>query len=241
MIVVVFSFFLIDLTKSFEHSSPILNLSKSIAFKIVFLLPSLFLFYSWKGLTHPNFHAHTLHPSFEHLTGTIANWGIAVAFIILPNYKTIIKAAYLPLIFLLPLIYLCIPEHSTGHGINLITGVASQVATQIQNFIYIPYKITMLVFSSLGLLAIVLIINKTKIEFEAFLKYTLLGFLAAFIASTRLGASHIFVSLPFLFMIFSKEINENSILKLSIVCQFYFISLFYIIYFSFFVARGVSF
>ena len=184
MLVFVFAFFLVDLIRIFNQSSGAILLVKSTLTKIIFLLPAFFLFYTWKGLTHPNFQTHGLHPSFEHFTGTLANWGFATALIVLFNYKSLLKVKYIFVIFILPLIYLSIPEHSSIHGIKLITGVTAQLATQLESFILIPYKVTMFVFSFLGLSTLVLLINKTKIEFEAFLKFSLLGF---FISRLRIA------------------------------------------------------
>lgn len=240
MIVVVLSVFLIDLFRIFARPMSLFRIAKNVGLKIIVLLPALCLFLSWRGLTHPNFQSHALHPSFEHLTGTLANWGFIAGLIVLFHWQSLLKRQFVPMLFLFPLLYLSIPEHSMGHGIHVITGGIAQLSTQIQNHLLIPYDIILFIFSVLGLLSIILIIRKRENLFEQFLKYSLIGFLAAFVSSSRLSSSHVFLSIPFLIMIFNNEILEQPILKYGLVAQCYIISLFYVSYYAFVVAQGMS-
>jgi len=237
MLIIIFSIILNEITLFLKKDISLNYLLKSILYKIIIISPALLLFYSWGGLTHPNFQAHTLKPSFEHLNAVLANLGFAGLFISLFSIKKYFKISYIPLIFIIPIIWLTIPIHSEHHGIEVITGVAAQLSSQISKFILIPYKINMLVLIIFGILLLMLTISKRDNDF---LKYTLLGFIIALTSNTRLGASHIFVSLPFLFLLFSSELKEKRLLQILITTQLYLTSLFYVIYYSFFVVKDLA-
>lgn len=202
--------------------------------KMGVLLPALVLFVFWHGLTHPNFHYHALHPGFEHLNATLANWGLAAILIVLYNYKKVIRINYLPLLFLAPLFYLAVPVHSINPGSHLSNGVAVQMASQIARLTPLSYQSCLLGLALFGLAVLVLILSKQHETLEIYMKFALLGFLAAFVASTNLGASHILISLPFLWLIFYQDFNSSFRLLLFTTLQFYLISWFYIIYVSFY-------
>ncbi len=238
LLVVVSAFFLYEITKSIEEGVTFSALKKtvikSVSYKVIFLLPVLFLFYKWGGLKHPNFQEYGLTPSLQHFTGTLANWGFVMMFVVLFYYRNLLKTKYIPVLFLTPLLFLTIPEHFYTHGVTKITGIVSQFATQIESYTFFPYKISMFMLSLFGLMALVLIVKKSESKIDLFYKYILLGFLVAFTAITKLGSTHIFSSLPFLILIFSKEINSNMYLKRVLSYQFFLVSLLYIIYLSVF-------
>lgn len=240
MLVVVFAFFIVDFISSGEFSSPVRKISESILLKILVLFPDFILFYIWKGLTHPNFQEHAIKPSFEHLTGVLTNWGLALFFLVLFYYRDVLKTKHIPFLFIIPLIFLAIPEQSCYHGIDQITGITAQIAVQLENYLHLSYNVTTLILSIFGLLSFILIINKDDKGLEGILKYSTLGFFIAFTASTNLGASHVFVSLPFLVLIFYEEINKKPVFKYLLLCQFLVISITYIVYISFFRSHGIS-
>jgi len=240
MIVVAFSIFWLDLFKALKPPADACKIAKNIGLKFLVLLPPFCLFISWRGFTHPNFQSHSLQPSFEHLTGTLANWGLIAGLIALFNVKFFFKRKSIPLILSLPLIYFSVPEHSMGHGIRVITGGAAQIAKQTQHYLLVPYQLTFVLFAFLGLMAFLLILNKGPDFIDIFLKLSLVGFLAAFSASSRLSAAHVFISMPFLIMIFRMDIFRNPVLKYLFVSQCYGVSLLYVSYYVFFVTRGMG-
>jgi len=219
-----------------------LRIGGIVLIKLLVLLPSLYLFISWKGLTHPNFQAHTLHPTFEHFNGSLANWGFIALFIFIFYFQRhLAKKELIPILFILPILFLSIPTHSSHHGAEQITGLTAQISAQVENITSIPYKITFFVFIISGLGLLVISVKKQKYEFEYFLFFVIIVFLIAFTSSTLLGASHIFVSAPFILFLFQKEIFEHRYLKYFIVSQLYLVSLFYIFYWGFFVIEGKAF
>lgn len=98
----------------------------------------------------------------------------------------------------------------------------------------------MFILIILGVVLVVLIISKKDNSFSYFLKYVMLGFIIAFTSSTHLGASHIFVSLPFFFLLFIVELKEDRLLKLLVITQLYLTSLFYVFYYSLFITKDMS-
>ena len=240
MLIIVFSIFLHETILLIEKKLGKKYFIKGILFKFLFLLPSFILFLFWKGLTHPNFHHHEIMPSFAHLTGTLANFGIAGILILVFNFKKYNKAQYLLLVYLLPIFFLTVPAHSEGMGINVITGVASQLSMYIQKYLYLPYKLNMFFLATIGMMIIVVIISKKNNNFNSFLKYSILGFLAAFTCSELVGADHIFMALPFLFFAFESDLKEKKLLEISLVTFFFMMSLFYLIYYSLYKTQGYN-
>jgi len=240
MLAVTFALLLLELKKNLAENFNIFRLVKKSALLIVLFSPAIYLFYTWRGFTHPGFQSHALHPSFEHLTALLAHVGFAFGLIVLMNIRSLLKIKYVPLVFVFPLIYLSVPVHSQGHGVREITGITSQFSMQIERFLHIPYSVSMLAFSILGLAAMVLLLRKDNSDSNFFLKGALSGFFAAFIASTRLSSAHIYTSFPFLTMAFSREINHCKNWSMLIALQFFLVAVFYITYYVFFVSHGIQ-
>ncbi|GAB4286497.1 MAG: hypothetical protein Kow0068_12060 [Marinilabiliales bacterium] len=242
MLIIICSIFLLELFRFEFKKESIIKIASGVLVKLLVLLPAFYLFYTWQGLTHPNFRAHSLHPTFEHLNASFANWGFIALFIFVIYFKKYLwKKELIPLLFILPILFLTIPIHSSGHGSEQITGLTAQIATQLAQLTFIPYKITFFIFIISGLSLTVMAIIKRKNNFEYFLFFVILSFLVAFTSSTLLGASHIFVSAPFILLLFQKEIFEHRYIRYFIILQYYFVSLFYIFYWGLLVVEGKSF
>jgi hypothetical protein len=239
MLIIIFSVFLNECADLYLGKLQRNFFLKGLLYKFLFLLPSLLLFYFWGGLTHPNFQYHKLTPSFVHLTGSLANIGLFGIFLLFFIYKKYFKIEHILLVYFLPLLFLTIPVHSEKQGSDFITGAASQISIQLQDFIYLPYKLSMLILAVAGLLTMVAVISKEDGHFIPFLKYVLAGFLVAFFSSERLGATHIFISIPFLFLVFNSDLKENKLLQNLLIIFFYSISLFYLFYFTLFKTKGL--
>lgn len=242
MLIIIFAILFLEIYHcSFEKAS-LIKISKGILLKFLVLLPSLYLFISWKGLTHPNFKAHTLHPTFEHLNAVLSNFGFLVFFISLFSFKEyLMKKELVPVLFILPILFLTIPTHSAHHGAEVITGLTAQLATQIEKFSFISYTIVIFIFVIFGLNLIIISIIKHKDKFEYFLFLVILLFATSFTSSTLLGASHIFVSAPFIIIFFNKDITKHNYTRYLMSIQFYLVAVFYILYWSLFVTYGKSF
>lgn len=242
MLVVIGSIFLLELFISNFDKASLIKLSRGFVFKLITLLPAIYLFITWNGFNHPNFEAHKLYPTFEHLNASFANWGFIAFFIVLFYFKKYLyKRELISLIFILPVLFLAIPSHTTGHGPEQITGLTAQLATQLENFTSIPFNLTFFIFIVSGLSLLIMCISKGKNEFELLMFFIIISFLVAFTSSTLLGASHIFVSAPFILFLFQKEILAHKFLKYLIVLQLYSVSLFYIFYWGLSVVEGKSF
>ncbi|MBK9282728.1 MAG: hypothetical protein IPM51_00200 [Sphingobacteriaceae bacterium] len=240
MLIIIFSIFLHELNQLIKNKLDYAFFLRGILYKSLSLLPAIILFLFWGGLTHPNFQQHKLTPSFIHLTGVLANYGLIGTFIVMFNLKKFLKSQYLLLLFFLPIIYFSVPAHSEIQGTNVITGVASQLCTQLQKYLQFPYEISMFLLAAAGMMLVVVIISKANDNFSSFLQYTILGFLVAFSSSTVLGATHIFISVPFIFLIFNSELREKKLLENLVLTFFYLVSLFYIFYFSLYKTSGFN-
>jgi hypothetical protein len=239
MLVVVAGLFLLELDGAIRREIRPKDLAAGFGLKIAALLPALLLFWRWHGLTHPAFRAHGLEPALPHLTGALANWGAAVFLVVILSREVRNAAAILPLTIAIPLLALSVPAHGLHPGAGRTTGGASQGAALLDKWLRVPYPVSMALLAFVGLMAAAFVLRKARTDFEIWCKYSLLGFLTAFTAASITGASHVFLSLPFLFFAFSREIGENRKLRNALLVQFYSISLFYVAYTVFFASRGL--
>ncbi len=215
--------------------------AKLVLQKALFLLPAAFLFWKWRGFVHPNFASHSLHPTFEHLNAVLATLGLALICLVIAHWKRILCLRNTVLIFLLPLLWVAIPEHSFAHGPSVMTGITSQLAVKLAVFTGIPYKITMFVFILGGLASLCILLSRKGQGFHQVMVYVLLGLVAAFTLSSRLAASHIFICLPFVWLALSEEITGLGIARYPLLAQFSLLSVTYWIYIVFFRSRGFMF
>ena len=241
MLVVVLAVLLYQLDLFFKGKIKINFLAKSFIGKFVIFLPAILLFYSWQGLTHPNFASHSLQPTFEHLNGVLANIGFLMFLVVLANYKNLLKMKNVLLLFPLPLLWLAIPKHSLSHGPREITGIVSQLVTKVYAGMHIPYDFSMFFFIIAGYLFLLLIISKNENDLAKIFQYAVLGFFIAFIASSRLAASHIYISLPLILLLFRAEIEKMKRTKNIMITQFFLLSLVYLIYITFYRSQGITF
>lgn len=241
MLVVVLALLLYRLDLYLRKQITLGLLMKSFTGKFFVFLPALLLFYKWGGLTHPNFASHALHPTFEHLSGILANVGLLMLIVVLANFKTIFKKSNVLPLLPLPLLWLAIPRHSIGQGPQEISGVVSQLATKADVLLHMPYALTMFLFIVAGYLLLLLILQNHKEGLPKFFLYAVLGFFIAFVASARLAASHIYISLPLLLLLLRGEIEEMRAGKIWLIAQFFSFSVVYIVYITFFRSQGISF
>jgi len=212
-----------------------------VLLKVLFLLPAALLFWNWSGLVHPNFATHSLHPTFEHLNAVLATLGLALGIIVATQLRRIVRLHYIPLIFLLPLLWLAIPSHSIMHGPSVMPGITTQLAVKIAVFSGIPYKITMFVFIMAGLASLCLLLSRKRQNLQQVLVFALLGFIVAFTVSSRLAASHIFICLPFAWLALSDDIKGMGRAKYVLISQFFLLSAVYWIYIVFFRSKEIMF
>jgi hypothetical protein len=241
MLVIVLGLLLFELQAVVIRKITAATWVKSLLRKTIMLAPAFLLFYSWRGLTHPNFSSHSLRPTFEHVNGVLANIGLVMLCVVLANIRDIFKKFDVVLLFPLPLLWFAIPRHSPGFGPLEITGVVSQLATQVQTKMHFPYQWSMFFFIMAGYFFLLLITRKKESSAPGFLRYALLGFFVAFAVSTRLAASHIFISLPWILLLFHTEIEGMKKLKMVMIGQYFLLSVVYIFYITFFRSRGISF
>jgi hypothetical protein len=239
MVVVVFSIFLYELGTASVRKDRMNFLIKSLLQKMLCLLPSFCLFFIWRGLTHPNFRSHALQPNFENFDAVLANLGFVLVIPVLWNFKAILKRANVILLFLLPLLWLSIPKPLLVNSFRLTTGFISKIAVKMHVSLNIPYKLTMFVLIISGLVALAILFNKKEEGLNGVLKYSVFGFLMAFIASTRLSASNILICLPFVLLLFHPEIGRSEKSKFLIVVQYFLFGFLYVLYVIFFRSKGM--
>jgi hypothetical protein len=243
MLIIIPAHFLYELmSKQFhdgQHFS-IKRMAKSLSAKILAIGPYIVLVFFWSGFTHPNFQAHSVQVSMEHLTGVLANWGFLIGVIVLFSLRTKWKYHYFLLIYALPVLFLSAPVHAAKHGLYQITGIPVQIATQIERYLYVPYEITVAILALLGLMACLMILQEKTTDLKLLLASTLIGFFVVFSISAKLGSSHIFVSAPFLMLYFADEILKNKTVTRLIIIQHFTLAVTYIIYSSLFVTKGLS-
>jgi hypothetical protein len=234
MVGVVFSIFLYELGLASVRKDQMNLIIKSLLLKLSCLLPSLCLFFIWRGLTHPNFHSHALQPSFENFDAVLAYLGFVLIIPVLWNFKTILKKANVFLLFLLPLLWLSIPQPLLKNSFRHTTGFVSKIAIKMHVSLSMPYKLTMFVLILAGLIALAILFNKKEEGLNGVLKYSIFGFLTAFIASTRLSASNILICLPFVLLLMQPEINRTDKSKFLIAVQYFLVGFLYVLYVAFF-------
>lgn len=207
----------------------------------IFSAPVVVLFIKWSGLTHPNFSSHALHPSFEHLGSVLAHFGFILLFPVLENIRHFIVKKNIWLLFLLPLFWLSIPAYSMSSGLQQISGCFSYAAMLLNNYMNIPYKLTMFLFIIPGLFSIVFILKKTTADLFAVTNYFIIGFLIVLIASVRLTSAYVYICIPFLLLLLNSEIVNLKKMKILMIAQYLFVSCFYIVHIVFFRSKGIMF
>jgi len=207
----------------------------------IFLTPAIFLFVNWQGLVHPNFVSHALRPSFEHLSAVLSHFGFIMFFPVISVSFSFINKKHIPLILLLPWFWLSIPAFSSYSDLNHITGFFPHLAMKFDQYLGLPYQVTMFLFIIPGILSLAMLMKKTNYEETDFLAYGALGLFTAFVASARLASAHIYIALPFLLLLFHNEISGLKKLKVLMIAQYLVISVVLILYFTFFRSRGILF
>jgi hypothetical protein len=197
---------------------------------IIALGPGLLLFASWKGMTHPNFASHALSPTFAHLTGTLANWGFAFILLVFTQFKSVFDVKYLPFLFIVVLLFLGLPIHSYDVGPESVSGIATRIFGEMSNKTGIPFGYLFIFPVLAGLILLIKVVQNYSEEDVIVYAIAVIGFLTAFTASVRLGASHIYLSIPFLIMVFKREIIESKRLQFGLSLQLYLITIIYNLY-----------
>jgi len=239
MVAVVFAIFLYEMSIASVQKDRLKFVVKSLMLKLVCLLTSTCLFNVWGGLTHPNFRSHALQPNFENFDAILANLGFVLIIPALWNFKTILKKVNIFFLFLLPLLWLSIPKPLQVNAFRHTTGSASKIAMMMDVHLSIPYKLTMFLLILSGLVTLVILFNKKKEGLNEVLKYSIFGFLVAFIGSTRLSASNILICLPFVLLLFQPEICRSEKSKFLVVVQYFLFGFLYVLYVIFFRSKGI--
>lgn len=214
---------------------------KRLFLPLITMIPAFLLFWQWHGLTHPNFHSHTLVASLAHVNSVLSVVGFT--FLFYGIYK-LHKLNYnqlrpiIVLLFLLPVLYFGHPQHASGHGLQNFTGVVSAFLKKIEILTGFPYAIGLTFFSTLGMIVLYLMLLGDKNRKGIFLLLVITGLLTAFTVNTLLGASHVFVAVPFLLLYSLRYISNHRIVLRLMEIQFYGMTIVYIIYIITFRAYG---
>lgn len=198
--------------------------------KALFLLPAAAIFCAWGGFTHPKFASHGFHPSLEHLNIVLINMGFMFFLVVLAHFRSILKTRNIPLLFLLPPLFLSIPAYSSYNGANHINGFIANFASQAEKLIRLPYAWILFPFILSGLLGLVLILRQQEIAERNIFLYIFCGFLAAFLIHSRLASAHVFVALPFIILLLQREIQSRKFLAWAMTIQYLLVSLIFISY-----------
>lgn len=240
MVVVVAAIIIHEGTLVLERRLSLAQWGIGIARKTLFLLPAAAIFISWRGLTHPSFSSHGLHPSFEHLNIVLVNLGFMFVLVVLANFKSFLKTRYLPLIFLLPILYLSIPAFSSYNGINQINGFIANFADKVDKVVHIPFSWVLFPFIAAGLLLLVLLLKGRTFDDKDIFLFIVCGFIAAFVAHSRLASAHVYLSLPLVILFLQREILSQKWLPKAMFIQYLLIAAVYLIFTIFFRSHGIE-
>lgn len=235
---------LFEIRERIKSNSRLTNiiLFRSVITKAVSLIPILTIFYIWRGITHPNFQTHTMVSSLEHVCSVLAILGFVFFFYLIFSYKFFMNERIFYLLFLFPLLFLAQPQHSANHGITSITGIVSALMKKIEVVTSIPYPIGSCVLTIVGVMVLWLFIRGTRHKYEFVVLYIVLGLSTALAVSTRLGASHIFVTLlPFAIILTSRHLIERKYVVGLMIVQMYLITIVYLLYIINYRSEGVYF
>lgn len=232
---------LFELGEYFAERKQILTKGSSLALrvgaKLTVLLPAFLVFYQWEGLTHPNFHTHTLHASFEHVNGVLSVLGFCFFLYVTYYCRRLSFNVLSYLIFTLPVLFLGLPQHAEGHGINNMTGVVSAFSRKLETILHLPYIVTTGLWVTAGLLFLHILLKENRNAIEKVSQYMVLGLMAAFAISTRLGASHVFILLPFTLLAVGKSLAKKNI-RYAMSIQWLVMTLAYVVYIIFWQSTG---
>jgi len=216
--------------------------AKLFLLKIISLLPALYLFWCWQGLTHPNFHSHTLASSIAHVDAVLSVLGFWFFLFIITEIKKLKRKIVAWLIFLVPVLLLNLPKHAAKHGLFVITGIASAFCKKTEQILQIPYSVSTAVLVLAGVLLLVMLWNNDGLDdFQRTMLYMVSGLFTAFAVSTLLGASHIFIAMPFILFIPAKKPVQNRKLFSGLVFQYFVMSIAYNGYIIFFRSHAMFF
>lgn len=241
MLVVVVAVIIYEGTQALERKLSLASWGIGIVRKALFLMPAAAIFLSWQGLTHPGFSSHGLHPSFEHLNIVLVNLGFMFGLVVLAHFKSFLKTRYLPLFFLLPILYLSIPAYSSYNGINQISGFIANFADKAGTMLHIPFDWILFPFIVFGLLLLVQMLAERNHDEKKVFLFIICGFLAAFVAHSRLASAHVFAMIPFVLLFLQKEIQACKWLPKAMMIQYFFVSGIYLIFTIFYRSHGVQF
>jgi hypothetical protein len=240
MLIAVGSIFMIKFRDLLAENAKRAAWIKSAIQVLIALVPGILLFTAWGGLTHPNFAAHALVPTFAHLTGTLGNWGFALLLLALTKIRTILDSKYLPLLFVGALLFLGLPVHSYEVGPDSVTGVTTRIMGEISNFTGLSFQYLFFFPVLAGVVILIQLIPKLREKNAAIFAFAAVGFLTAFTASIRLGSSHIYLSIPFLIMALKRDIILSALTRLGLPLQMFILTLGYNLYIIFIKASKLS-
>lgn len=241
MVVVVAAVIIYEGTQVLERKLSLAQWGIGIARKALFLMPAAAIFISWRGLTHPSFSSHGLHPSFEHLNIVLVNLGFMFVMVVLAHFKSFLKTRHLPLLFLLPILYLSIPAYSSYNGINQINGFIANFADNADKMLHIPFGWILFPLIVFGLLSLTLMFADTTNDKKNIFLFIICGFLTAFVAHSRLASAHVFAMLPFALLFLQEKIQARKWLPKAMMIQYFSVSCLYLLFTVFFRSRGVQF
>jgi hypothetical protein len=238
MLVPVFAVLAYEAVRALEREIRFARFLINTGIVLGFQLPVAIIFVNWRGLTHPHFSSHALVPSFEHVSAVLAVIGFAMALPVLANLKSLLRRGYVPLLFILPLFWLAIPRHSALSDATHFSGFVPHLAMKINQIIGIPYRSILIFLITLGVLTIILATREAPGEKSRLLLYILAGFIAVFSASVRLTTAHVYGAMPFILLLFEKEIAGLKKAKIFMMAQYLVVGVAWLLYFVFIRAKG---
>lgn len=215
-------------------------LFKYMGIKLVTLLPVLFLVYEWRGLTHPRFKAHVLSPSFESLNILLAILGFLFAVHVIFTIKSLRHGFFVMVIYLAPIIYLKQPVFSVHQGVGMFPGLESNLLRHVETYLHIPYSITLLILTVVGLAVYFQIFSVEKSDCAEVVYYIICGLSVAFVSSTLLGSAHVYIIVPFVLLLLIRQLERMGKYLWIMNTQWYLTSLSYLFYYVLVKSRGLS-
>ena len=243
MLMVVVGIWLFEFDKYVRKKYRKQEFIKRTLYKVIFLWPVFFLFWHWKGLTHPNFHAHVLKATIPHLSASLAVVGFWFIIPVISNIKSLSWNILKWLIFILPVVFLGQPQHSSPQGFPrgpyTITGIVSTFCKKLEIMAHIPYTISTTFFTVSGIVLLIFLFKNIK-DSDSISLYVSLGLIVSFTVSALLGASHIFILIPFILLALPLQLWKKTTLEL-VIMQAFLISVVYNVYVIFYASSGLYF
>jgi hypothetical protein len=207
--------------------------------KLIVAVPVLALILVWRGLTHPNFATHALHPSFEGANIVLAVLGFLFFFYSIDGVRRLGWNHLLGILVLSPLVVLAQPALARVQGPGLFSGFESTFLRLLEQVTSIPYATLLLGLTLSGMVFCGLALKLPRHGLAEVSLYTAAGLGSAYVASELLSSGHVYVMVPFLLLMLQGELSKKPAILVCLNVQWYCAGLGYLFYYTMFKSHGI--